>query len=155
MTSSWSTSLQPSCSTRSQISPNGMKLPNSEQQTPNPPKHSLTEIVITDIPAFLPKKIFLKIKQFPPRPEIYKRRHRRKRCHGRKMTSHKSKDVIGIIFLIIRQKTSKDVHTRHIHQKKSQMTKEVMDDKRCHRWRSCHNVKRRHRRQLSQQHQKT
>ena len=46
-----------------------MKLPNLEQQTPNPPKHFLTETVKTDIIVFLANKLFKKMKQFPPRLE--------------------------------------------------------------------------------------
>ena len=42
-------SLLPPCSTCSQTLPNGIKIPNLEQQTPNPPKHFLIEMVKTDI----------------------------------------------------------------------------------------------------------
>ena len=65
----YSNSLQPSCSTCSQTSPNGLKPPNLEQQTPNPPKYPVREIVKTDISALLQKRYLTKLKQPPPRPE--------------------------------------------------------------------------------------
>ena len=50
-----SDSLLPSSSTSSQTTPNGIKLPNLEQQTSNPPKNVFIEIVKTDIILLLQK----------------------------------------------------------------------------------------------------